>query len=202
MARGYTVFGEFIVSVSGGLFDEIEELGLTAEPARIVPVYNHRDIPTDGYGPNVPVEVLWNMGECLLFLTLVNYDTEVLGRCYRSAMGGGNPDQGDDTDLDGFMGPAGRPLGFGRRIGTAANYYVTVHLFPTDDGQYNPYRFIACYLNSQPLEIPIGTERTLVRLCFRVIPYQRLIVENNVPQEISSTTGWPLFDFVSGTVDD
>lgn len=200
MSRNFVVYGEFIVSVSGTFFDEIEELGLTAEPVRIVPIYNHRDIPTDGFGPNVPVETLWNMGECLIYMTLVNYDTNVLGRCYRASMGGGNPDFVDEDNLDGFMGPAGIPMGGGAGIGQGGNYYTSLHLYPTQDGAYEPYRFRACYLNSQPLEIPIGTERTLVRLGWRCIPYQKLVVTAGVPQEISAVSGALLFDFSSGAL--
>lgn len=200
--RSYFIYGEFIASVSGNWFSDITQLGLTAEPVRIVPVYSHRDIYTDGFGPNVPVDTLWNLGECLLYMTLVNFNVVTLGTCMRAAMGGGNLDLNDDTNLQGFMGPTGRPLGFGRPIGAANNNYTTIHLYPTGDSPYYPYRFLACYLNSQPLEIPLGTERSLVRVCFRVIPYQPLTLEDGTtPQEVSNVSGLALFDFISGVVD-
>lgn len=177
MARGYVVFGEFIVKVIGSVdaFDGTEELGLTIDPVRIVPRYNHLDVMTDDYGPDVPVETLWNMADAVVHMTLVNYDPDVLNKCMRAAMGGGGLNVGNPTgsgSVDGFMGMAGTPMGGGVAMEASGNNYVMVFLIPTDDGEYNPYRFVSCYLNSQPLEIPLGTERSLVKLAWRCVPYR------------------------------
>jgi hypothetical protein len=194
MSREYVVFGEFIVKVSGGLVGTVEELGLTSEQVRIHPRYNFRDIPTDDFGA-APVETRWDLADATVTMTLVHYDPDVLNKCMGSAMGGGGFDTSSITDnIDGFMAGAGRLLGFNRGLGTAANMYVTVYLIPADDGGFEPYRFYACYLDARPLVIPLGTERTLVQLSWRVIPYQEITTEGGVMVETSSQEGVTLWD--------
>lgn len=195
MARGFQIFGEFIVEVSGNLFLDKEQLGLTVEPARVVPRYNHREVVTDDFGPDVPVEILFNMADAIIYLSLVHYDSDVLDKCMRAAMGGGGADSGNsdgDGAMDGFMGPAGRPLGFARALGTAANFFTTVYLTPADDATIRPYRFKACYLNSHPFELPYGTARSIAKIAWKCIPYQQLTTS-----EIASTDGVALWDRTS-----
>lgn len=161
------------------------QLGLTIDPVRILPRYVHRDVFTDDFGPDVPVETLWNMAECNIAMTLVHYDAALLSVCMGSSMGAGTSLL---NDVDGAMGPAGRPMGFGRGLGTALCNYITLYLKPAQS-TWEPYRFLATYLNSQPLEIPYGTERTLVKLNWRCIPYRELTTA-----EISSAAGIVLWD--------
>ncbi len=198
MSRGYTIFGEFIVKVKNGLISNIGdtpvELGLTSEPVKIYPRYNHLDIYTDDFGPSVPVEMLWNLAEVNIQMTLVHYDIDVLDACMKAAMGGGNFDQGNplgDETIDGFMAAAGRPMGLGQDITIPSNQYVRLYLVPTSTSEYLPYRFLFCYLD-RSMEIPLGTERSLIRLNWRCIPYQPLTTE-----EISSFEGVSLWDNLS-----
>lgn len=191
--RGYVVYGEFIVYVSGGNIPNEDgrtdlkvELGLTADPVRILPRYNHRDVYTDDFGPDTPVETLWNMGEAALLMTLVHYNPTALSFCMSSAMGG--PLNFPVGGVDGFMAPGGTAMGRGRALGVTGNSYMTVYLQPAQNN-FEPYRFLACYLDSKPLEIPYGTERTLARLNWRVIPYQQLTTA-----ELSSAAGVTLWD--------
>lgn len=194
MSREFVVFGEFIVKVSGGLVGGMEELGLTSEQVRINPRYNFRDILTDDFGA-APVETRWDMADAVVSMTLVHYDPDVLNKCMGSAMGGGGLDAGNATDnIDGFMAGAGRILGYNRGLGTGSNMYVTVYLIPADDGEFEPYRFHACYLDTKPLMIPLGTERSLVQMSWRVIPYQKITVSGGVMVETSSQEGVTLWD--------
>lgn len=200
MTREFVVYGEFLVEASGGRLGGKQQLGLTVGPVRIIPRYVHRDILTDDFGPLSPVEVMWRMGDALVAMELVHYDTEVMNKCISMSMGGGSfdTDPGDDSSLDGTYGPGGRILGYNRGLGTAANMFTTVYLTPTNDGLYEPYRFKACYLNGQPLEIPLGTERTIVRLHWRVVPYKP--IETNAQGrmvETSSQGGVVLWDHES-----
>lgn len=201
MSRGFSIFGEFIVAVSGGYIDDQQQLGLTSEPVKVFPRYSHIDKVTDDFGPEIPVEVFWMMGEALISMSLVHYDNDILAQCMRASMGGGgidnnNPDgESDDFTegaMDGFLGPAGRPLGYGRALGTAANQYTTVYLIPFTGASIRPYRFKACYINAQPMEIPLGSERSIVRLMWRCIPYQQL-----TSSEVKSVDGVPLWDRTS-----
>ena len=195
MTRAYQVFGEFIISVSGGQFSGKQELGLTSDPWRLHPRYVHRDVTTDGFGPVVPVETLWDMADALVSLTLVHYDQGILDQCMRAAMGGGGYDAGNPGGggaMDGFLGQAGRPMGLGAALGSTENQYTTVYIEPTADGTILPYRFRACYLDGRPLEVPYGSERSLVKLNWRCIPYQPLTAA-----EISSVNGVPIWDRTS-----
>lgn len=196
MSRAYTVFGEFLLYVSGGRVGGKEELGLSADPFQLLPNYAHRDINSDGLGA-IPVEVMWNMTDAMLRVTLVHYDVDILNKCLCCAQGGGNFDEtpGDVDSLDGTMAQNGRLLGNNRGLGTAANMLNTVYLSPTGDSSNQPYRFRACYLNARPLVIPLGTERSLVQLCWRVIPYQSIEVDDDgVMIETSSEGGVVLWD--------
>jgi hypothetical protein len=196
VAREFYVFGEFIVKVRGGTVEDENgndqaELGLTTDKVRVFPVYHHQDVYTDDYGPNVPVETLWGMSEARIFMDLVHYDTDVLDQCMALAAGVDEsltplyPDE-----LDGLAGPAGRPMGAGLPLYDANNNYLSVYLIPANFlSAKRPYRFKACYIDSRPLEIPLGTERTMVRLSWRCIPYRTCM-----SGEITSTNGTLLWD--------
>lgn len=174
MAREYMVFGECMVKVrgpAGSIIEEITELGLASESIRLTPRYNHLDILTDDFGPNVPVEVLSHLADANLQMTLVHYDPQILDYCMYLAMGGRGPIS-STNDWDGSLSPAAVPLGLGAPLHDEINNYVSVYLVPASYTTTVPYRFPACYLDAKPLEIPFGTERTLVKLNWRVIPYQ------------------------------
>ena len=99
-------------------------------------------------------------------MSLVHFDKDVLSACISESMAGG-----DEGDLAG----AGTPMGGGAGLGADGNHYISVNLLsPVLD---NPWRFLACYLSEQPVQYPLGTERSLVALNWRCIPYGLVAAE-------------------------
>lgn len=195
MTRGFVTYGEAMVYVrgpEGSIIEEITELGLCSESIRITPRYNHLDILTDDFGPSVPVEVLSNMADAKVSMTLVHFDWNIVDYCMYLAMGGTGP-VNDEQDYDGSLSQAGSPLGFGKPMYDPSNHYVSLYLRSATETLSPPtnvpYRFICSYLDGQPLEIPLGTERSLLQLSWRVIPYRPFTGD-----EISSEGGLKLWD--------
>lgn len=166
MTREYVIYGETLVKVKGGGFSGLSELGMTSEPIRILPRFVHQDISVDDFGGQIPAEVLWMLGDCRIRMTLVHYDEEVLGGCVRMAMGGG----GILTAFpnDGRVAAAGTPMGSARLNGFIGNRFLSLNI-ASSIGQ--PWRFPQAYIDGQPVEIPIGTEKSLVMVTWRAIPY-------------------------------
>ncbi len=141
------------------------ELGLSSEQIRISPVFYHYDLKADSFGPNVPPEVLWMNAECRIDMTLVHYDTDILDTVIAESMGGGV-----GTDTTGSISPPGRPMGGYRRLYTSGCHFMTMGI-TSNGGLQAPYRFLACYLATPPVEIPMGTHHSLVKCNWRAIPY-------------------------------
>lgn len=141
------------------------DLGMTDKPIQITPRGVHYDVHTDDYGPDIPAELLFNLAEVRIQMTLVHYDVDILNICIQEAFAGGN----GTFVTDGTLAPAGKLMGGGVSVGASGNHYVSLNIISAT-GQ-PPWHFPATYLDSQPLLIPIGTERSLVQLSWRGIPY-------------------------------
>ncbi len=158
------------------------ELGLSSEKITISPKFYHYDIHCDDFGPAAPVETMWNLAECIIKMTLVNYDNDVLQSCMIESMGGANgiPAGAGPFITAGTMQSAGTLMGGNDAIGTPNNHYISLNLIGTDTAnnvginlsKLFDYHFAATYLMTPPLEIPIGTEKTIVVLTWKAIPYQ------------------------------
>lgn len=186
MGRRFVVPGATMVRVKGGghlpppLHQHAANLGLTSESISITPRFVHQDLPVDDFGPTIPPEVMAMMADCTINMTLVHYDPDLLNICVQEANGGGN---GVYTN-DGSLAPGGRLLGNNRPMYASGNHYMAVSLVSVSVLEQR-WRFKSCYLNAQPLEIPVGTERTLVKLSWRAIPY----VPMNANGEVLSVSG-------------
>lgn len=168
--------GECLVEVqggahlSGGIFD-LSQLGLTDREGvvKITPTWVHHDVKVDDYGPNIPAELQWQMAEARIGMTLVHYDRDVLDQCIGEAMGGGA-----DASLAlgfqaGTLAPAGQTFGRFKPMFASGNHYI--RLFLSSAATNFPWRFLSCVLEGPPLEIPLSTRRSHVRLSWRAIPY-------------------------------
>ena len=147
------------------------DLGLTAGPVRIVPKSYHQDIRADSFGPDVPAEVMAMLADSTIVMTLGHYDTELLDTILAESMGGAHP-QAQIGRQGGILPPAGRLMGGGRAVGSSGNHFMTLRM--TADVLSYPWEFPACYLAERPMELPVGTERSLALLNWRSIPYQPL----------------------------
>ncbi len=145
-----------------GLASKYAELGLSVGPIKISPRFVHRDIKVDDYGSEIPAEVMNMMSEVYIHMTLVHYDPEILSSCINESTGG--------SIVEGTLTPTGSTMGGGVPLTTSGNHYIDLRLTPGVLSLVNPYRFPSAYLVSQPLEIPLGVETTLVQTTWRAIP--------------------------------
>ncbi len=188
MARDWTINGPTLVKVKGGahlsgiLFPAPAELGLSTDAITISPKFIHRDVRVDDFGPSIPAEVMWQLAEVKITMSLVHYDRNILDYCTSESMGGTLPGPlgADDRPLQQFafagtLAPAGTPLGRGLNLFASGNNYLSVSLTSPELGW--PWRFPTSYLNSNPYIIPLGTEKSIVQLSWRVIPYAPLTSE-------------------------
>lgn len=173
MGRDFVVNGETLVRVKGGshtgsyLSGGISvntDLGLAVDSIRVIPKFVRKDIYVDDFGPDIPAEVLFMLGECTIQMGLVHYDPVILNTCVAEGMAGGG-----GGNLDGVMAPAGTPMGALIPVFSSGCHYVSLNLLSP---QLNlPWRFRACYLNDPPFNLPLGTEKSIPMLNWRAIPY-------------------------------
>lgn len=205
MARNLYINGPCMVKVKGveALVNNVEdrevktwELGLTQGPIRIIPNFIHRDIYVDDYG-DVPAEVMAMIADVQIHMTLVHYDADVLDNCMINSIGGYHADMATVGSLTaGTMAGAGKLMGNGRQLYEAGNRFITLILTsrptsldpPGTDPNEFPWRFPAAYIAANPMEIPIGTERSLVTLRWRAIPYRPPFAADANNPAVSTTT--------------
>lgn len=175
MARDYQINGECLVRVRGGAhlsggIGFLTELGLTDRDGvvRIMPEWRHRDVKVDDFGPDVPAELQWQMAQAKIHMTLVHYDRDVLDQCVGEAMGGVADASLALGQQAGSLVPAGQPFGRYKPMFASGNHYIRVNLAANNGF---PWRFLSCVLQGPPLEIPLGTRRSHVKLIWRAIPY-------------------------------
>ncbi len=186
MARDFQVPGVYMVFVrggahwSGGSSGVSFELGLATESIRISPKFYNKDIHTDDFGPNCPVEIMNELAEATISMALVHYDAEILDTCMSEGMGGGlNPlptgGVGGFNPLAGMMVGAGAIMGGINPIFSSGNKFISLYLIPDPSTPAVPWHFPATYLTSQPLELPLGSEKTIATMSWRAIPYKPLV---------------------------
>lgn len=197
--RDIQQFGECLVKVRGceggalGAFNSSEgnvspslELGITQGPPTLRPQFSHRDVNVNSFGDGqTPIECLWN-GAVFTFSTdFIHYDKNVLDAVVAESMAGSFVDSAQEVDgqqvlgdnppaiFAGTFAPIGTPMGGYNPLYASGNHFMTVWFIsaqPMTSGAF-PYRFPACYLTGPPLELNIGTERSIARCNWRAIPY-------------------------------
>lgn len=194
MGRAFYVYGENLVYVKGnGALAaipnqaQLHELGLSSEAIRITPKFNHVDFKCDDFA-DTPPDVFYALAECRVDMTLIHYDPSVLERCMVESMGGGGIVASGITISGimsaGVMAPSYTPMGGGKDLMTSGNHYIMLNIVPNTI-EREPWRFPSSYLADRPLELPLGTERSLVKLSWRAIPYAYIGSLDN--KEISSS---------------
>jgi hypothetical protein len=206
MARDLYIQGPVLVKVRGtgalaaeeGGEETTHELGLTLGPVRVVPNLVHRDIRVDDFGPDIPAEIMSTLADAQIHMTLVHFDDDVLDKCIANSMGGQYRASGfSDTLVGGVFAGAGSLLGNGKQVGEPGNNFITLILTTTNASALNvvaPYRFPTAYICANPLDIPLGTERSLVTVRWRAIAYvppfpateATVPTSSTIPQEIKS----------------
>lgn len=164
MARDFFINGETLVYVTGPTGSTIastQEFGLAADPVRVTPIFRHRDINLDSWGGEVPADVQWMLSEVMVSFTLIHMDRAILDECLRLSMGG--------PSAIGQMSRAGTRMGNNIVWPNAGNKYI--QLFLSSPIGAKPWRFFFSYLTNPPMEFPLGTEKSMVPVNWRVIPY-------------------------------
>lgn len=215
MGRDYQIAGEALVRVKfgahiskdysniTGAISNLSELGLSSDSIRINPRFVHTGLNVDDYGPDVVPETLWMMADCQIGMTLVHYDRSILDFCLAESTGGTFFRNNDlsQAQFAGTMQPAGKPLGANTALLASGNHYISMSILapqssfgPGNGGTEFPWHFPACRLTGPAVEIPLGTEKSMVRLNWLAIPYD-LPEDRDVPTfgEVISS-GRVLFD--------
>lgn len=194
MARSYQLFGEFLVLVTGAVFDnQLIEWGLTRDPISVEPRFRNQDIQTDEWGPDVPIDVRTQATEAVIRMTLIHYDDAVTKAVTRQTMGGTQLGTGA-VWADGVCGPSGRTMGGGVPLGFFGNRFITLFLKPAR-GNSLPWRFPATYMIDS-LAVPLGTAVTELGVMMRAIPYKPVIDDTGTTPEIllDGAIVWDYFD--------
>ena len=163
MARDFFINGETMVSVKGNVDSAIaslSQLGLADSPIRVRLDFRHMDIQVDAWGGEIPADVQCKLGSAIITMTMVHFDRDVLDGCLRESMGG--------VSL-GTVARAGIRMGGGNTRFAGDNHYIGLNLASPVSAKV--WRFHYCYLTGPPMEFPLGTERSIVALNWRAIPY-------------------------------
>jgi hypothetical protein len=187
MARDWVINGECLVTVKGagalasgqisiitgsGLANPPYELGLAQDSITISPRFVHVDIKSSDFGPEIVPERMWMLADAKISINLVHYDKIVLAACVSESMGGwdGGLTGGlGFPDPDGIFVGAGTTMGGNAALFTSGNHYISLN-FTSQQLKY-PWRFPTCYMTDTPVEIPLGTERSIVKTNWKAVPF-------------------------------
>lgn len=190
MARDYVVNGECMVQVWGGAHlgeDQpvgmLSELGLASEGVEITAFFKHKDVLTDDFGPVVPAEVMTQLSEVRIKMSLIHYDLEVLNICLNESLGGGNSLSLPWPSL--VPAAAGTLLGNGVDVTHSGCHFMRLYL--SSPQLQKPLRFLSTYVVDQN-EFKMGTERTVHDLLWRAIPYTPPVLSSGLTGRLGQFT--------------
>lgn len=185
MDRDFVINGETLVRVKGGMhtstfqsgnISTITELGLTTDQIRVIPRFIHKDIRVDDFGPEIPAEVMQYLADVIIKTNLIHYDPIILDTCLAESQTWAT------GTFAGTLAPAGSVLGNNLPLFSSGCHYISLNLSSPVLGL--PWRFPTSYLTGPPVEIPMGTDATIVKCNWRAIPYT-----TSLPSVISPGTG-------------
>lgn len=166
MPRDLMINGPLMVFVRGNpltAIGSLSQLGMSDGPVRVRHNFRHMDVNLDAWGGEVPFEIQCKLQDVMIDMTLVHVDYALLEVCVAESIGG-----------MGAVGVGTMPLA-GARLGNnsfrfaAGNHYIGLNLGAPVNGV--PWSFKHCYLTGQPFEIPLGSERSIIAMSWRCIPY-------------------------------
>lgn len=164
MSRAFFQSGETMVSVKGNATSSIaslSELGMVELPLSLSLDFRYLDIRVDAFG-QVPPELQFMLALANASMPFVHFDLTVLKECIRLSMGGA-PAYGQLPRAGTFMG------GNGAARFAAGYNFIGLNMSSPVGG--DPWRFLHSHLSQNPIEYPIGAERTVARVNWRAIPY-------------------------------
>ncbi len=161
--RQIFVNGETLVLVKGrsdSPIANLAQLGLCDSPIELSPDFNHLDVIVDAWG-RAPADIQFMNATFGVRMTLVHFDPTVLAACVSLAMGG--------VQAFGQTARAGTLMGGQNARFAPGNNYIGLNL--TSPVAALPWCFYYSYLDRPPFVWPIGTERSLVTLNWRIVPF-------------------------------
>lgn len=186
-------------------YSNYSQLGLAVDNITVKPNFRHLPIKTADYGPEVHAETMVNLADAVVEMTLSHYDKTILDICMSESMGGAiistPPASGDlvgQINSAGRLQPAGTTLGRNLPRLASGNHYIGLNI---QSPQLNfPWRFLTAYLQAPPLEIPLGTAYSAVKLQWRAIPYsyQPFTVRVVPPRTTVGITSPPMYRYGGG----
>jgi len=196
MARQFYVAGEVMVYVRGNAnvagMNSLTQLGLSDTSISVSLDYRHRDIMVDAWGNSeIPADVQTFLTAANIQMTLIHFDLTILNQCLMESQGG--PTNG----TIGTEQRAGTLMGGNVALYAAGNHYMQLYLTNPVGGQ--PWNFYAAYLTGPPMQFPMGTEKSIVTLNWRAIPYGGVDPYGTSAQGGAAGTGaqgTPLYDHV------
>jgi hypothetical protein len=167
MTRAYYVNGETMTLVKGrsdSTINELTELGMSQESISITIQSERRPIIVDAYGGKPPESQFFG-AMAAVSMSLVNFDPDILEFCLTESWGS-SPGVGQ-------LGHAGALLGNGLARfapgGVNGNHFIGLNIQSALGTQ--PWRFLYAYLADNPIDWPIGAEKSIVRTSWESIPY-------------------------------
>ncbi len=130
------------------------------DPMRITPVFKTRDMTTDAWGDN-PSDIQTFLAEAFISFTLIHMDRVVLDELIRLSMGA--------AATVGQVARAGTRMG--NNVARFAAGYKFFGVQITSPVAAKPWQFFHCMLADNPIEFPLGTEKSMVPIRFRAILY-------------------------------
>lgn len=203
MGRDFVINGETLVLVKGhnalaGPSDldgrrrpYLHELGLAEGQITVSPRFIQQDIKCDDFGPSIPAEIMFQLADVTVSMSLIHFDQDVLEYCLSEALC--RPvDSNDNINLTSWTLPgAGALMGNGLSLTKRGNYFVSLNLTSPKLGR--PWRFPASFLTSS-VTLPLGTRRTVAQLQWRAIPYtilQGVVVPSDSMLDDNNVAGFP-----------
>ncbi len=192
MSRAYFINGESMIYVKGRSDSQIgtlSQLGLTdASPIEVNLEFRNLEVQVNAVGGQIPNDIQNMLAAATITMNLVHFDRSVLNVCLQESMAG--------APAVGQMPHAGQLMGNGQpRFAPGAilgNHYIGLNI-ASPIGNV-PWRFLYSYLYTNPMVYPLGTERSIVRLTWRAIPYLPDPWNNG-----AGAYGATLFDYVLDT---
>lgn len=166
MSRSYVVNGESLVYVKGNSNSSIAsltQLGLAMDKVTITPNFRHQDIQVEAWGGSAgtAAETQFMLADMTVHMNLVHFDPTVVRECVRLSMGG--------APVEGQFPHAGTLMGGNVVRFQPGNNYIGLNI-ASPIGQL-PWRFYFSYLAQQPFSWPLGVEKTILMLNWRIMPF-------------------------------
>lgn len=185
MSRDFAINGETLVKLKGSVnsfLNDPVELGLASDSIVVSFDYQHKPVFVDDFGPYVPAEQRVMMATADIRMNLIHYERDYLQAALAESLGGQYISLIGGTP-GGILNPAGTLLANGLRQFASGNHYISLNLL--SPVYSTPWRFPTTFLCETPVEIPLGTSVSILKLHFKAVPYLNRVTFYDVGTSVS-----------------